>query len=550
LGNQEVTSLSPYNQLMFSPYYDHAVAKNLSYGDYLHYDPPNNPGNIIERETDRRIVVNAFNTKFLQEAIVKTNIASTQVLHNGLRAINDSINSLNNGVYNLSRQVGSMNSDMNMWFARLDSNIMQSIKEICDRQDAITDILKNPRRTQARELYYMALPNLLNELYEEALADLLKAVDLHKTDCYSWFFIGLTYLIGKNKDYNVVNLDASIEALVKAARYVQPAAKTEQKAKLMAAEIYFFLGLSQQIKAMVELREKKEYKSLLEQARDSYLQSWQYSPDMLEARYNRSRCNLLLNNVKEAMKELGEIILKDPKYCKKAENDNDFALAPKALRSLFNNIKVKVYPEAKTYFDRIEKIKNKIQDTQFHELIQHLKMYSSDTINKNMTPFDILEKYLLYKNILLLYKEFLERTVFRIGINQIELLTGNGGKILKSLCEQYCVKIDIKDDGFVTILGKNAENKEKAKNAIINIITTDLKVGNIYYGIVTRIMDFGVFVEISPGKEGLVHISKLSRKRVHNVKDVVKEERQEIPVKLLEIDKTGRLNLSYIDAIE
>ena len=358
MGNQEVTSLSPYNQLMFSHYYDHAIAKNLSYGDYLHCDPPNNPGNIIERDPDRRIVANAFNAKFLQETIVKTHIASTQVLHNDLRAINDSMNSLNNGVYNLSRQVGSMNADMNMWFARLDSNIMQSIKEICDRQDAITDILKNPRRTQARELYYMALPNLLNELYEEALADLLKAVDLHKTDCYSWFFIGLTYLIGKNKDYNVVDLDASIEAFVKAARYVQPAAKIEQKAKLMAAEIYFFLGLAQQTKAMVELREKKEYKSLLEKARDNYLNSWQYSPDMLEARYNRARCNLLLKNIKEAMNELGEIIVKDRNYCKKAAKDNDFALAPKSLRSLFNNLKEKEYTSVKAIYDRIREIKN------------------------------------------------------------------------------------------------------------------------------------------------------------------------------------------------
>jgi len=68
-------------------------------------------------------------------------------------------------------------------------------------------------------------------------------------------------------------------------------------------------------------------------------------------------------------------------------------------------------------------------------------------------------------------------------------------------------------------------------------------------GVVKRIMDFGAFVEILPGKEGLVHISKLSRQRIAQVTDVVKEG-QQIPVKLLEIDKQGRLNLSYIDAID
>jgi polyribonucleotide nucleotidyltransferase len=80
-------------------------------------------------------------------------------------------------------------------------------------------------------------------------------------------------------------------------------------------------------------------------------------------------------------------------------------------------------------------------------------------------------------------------------------------------------------------------------------IVLDPEVGRVYDGTVKRIMDFGAFVEILPGKEGLVHISKLSRQRVAQVTDVIKEG-DKIPVKLLEIDKMGRLNLSYIDAID
>ena len=80
-------------------------------------------------------------------------------------------------------------------------------------------------------------------------------------------------------------------------------------------------------------------------------------------------------------------------------------------------------------------------------------------------------------------------------------------------------------------------------------ITEDPEPGTIYNGTVKRIMDFGAFVEILPGKEGLCHISKLSRARVEKVTDVLKEG-QQIPVKLLEVDKMGRLNLSYIDAVE
>ena len=91
----------------------------------------------------------------------------------------------------------------------------------------------------------------------------------------------------------------------------------------------------------------------------------------------------------------------------------------------------------------------------------------------------------------------------------------------------------------------NAEAAQKA----VKGITEDPEVGTIYQGTVKRIMEFGAFVEILPGKEGLCHISKLSRQRVSKVTDVLKEG-QVIPVKLLEVDKQGRLNLSYIDALE
>ncbi|MDR0708916.1 MAG: polyribonucleotide nucleotidyltransferase [Spirochaetaceae bacterium] len=136
----------------------------------------------------------------------------------------------------------------------------------------------------------------------------------------------------------------------------------------------------------------------------------------------------------------------------------------------------------------------------------------------------------------------------RIDTDKIGALIGPGGKNVKALCEQYSVKINTDDDGTVTIYGKNAKDAEDAKLAVTGIVS-DPEVGRIYQGQVKRIMDFGAFVEILPGKEGLVHISKLSRQRIAQVTDVLKEG-QEIPVKLQEIDKMGRLNLSYIDAID
>jgi polyribonucleotide nucleotidyltransferase len=136
----------------------------------------------------------------------------------------------------------------------------------------------------------------------------------------------------------------------------------------------------------------------------------------------------------------------------------------------------------------------------------------------------------------------------KIDPEKLGLLIGPGGKNIKALCEQFQDTINTENDGTVTIYGKTAKNAEEAKDAVKGVVE-DPEVGRVYDGVVKRIMDFGAFVEILPGKEGLCHISKLSRQRIASVTDVVKEG-QRIPVKLLEVDKMGRLNLSYIDAID
>ena len=136
----------------------------------------------------------------------------------------------------------------------------------------------------------------------------------------------------------------------------------------------------------------------------------------------------------------------------------------------------------------------------------------------------------------------------KIPVDKIGALIGPGGKIIKALSEQYHVTINTENDGTVTIYGRDSSSAIGAKAAVIGIVE-DPEVGRIYEGTVKCIKDFGAFIEILPGKEGLCHISKLSRSRIEKVTDVLKEG-QKVPVKLLEIDKLGRLNLSYIDACE
>ena len=121
-------------------------------------------------------------------------------------------------------------------------------------------------------------------------------------------------------------------------------------------------------------------------------------------------------------------------------------------------------------------------------------------------------------------------------------VVGKQGKVINKIIEQTGVKIDIEDDGSVAVCGTDQAMIDKAVS-IIKGIVTDIEPGQILTGTVVRIMNFGAFVELAPNKDGMVHISKLSDKRVAKVEDVVNIG-DEVTVKVIEVDKMGRINLS------
>jgi polyribonucleotide nucleotidyltransferase len=134
--------------------------------------------------------------------------------------------------------------------------------------------------------------------------------------------------------------------------------------------------------------------------------------------------------------------------------------------------------------------------------------------------------------------------MYKISIDpdKIGAVIGTGGRTIRSIIEETKATIDIDNDGTVIIGSPNEEAARKAIE-IIEGLTKEVEVGNTYTGKVTRIVDFGAFVEILPGKEGLVHISELADYRVPRVEDVVKVG-DEIMVKVINIDELGRINLS------
>ncbi len=134
-----------------------------------------------------------------------------------------------------------------------------------------------------------------------------------------------------------------------------------------------------------------------------------------------------------------------------------------------------------------------------------------------------------------------------VPVDKIREVIGSGGKVIQKICAECDVKIDIEEDGRVFISGVDIDNCKRALT-IVETIANDPEPGTIYKGRVTRLMDFGAFVEIAPGKEGLCHISQLDVKRTEKVTDVVNVD-DVIIVKVLDIDDKGRLNLSRREAL-
>ncbi len=134
---------------------------------------------------------------------------------------------------------------------------------------------------------------------------------------------------------------------------------------------------------------------------------------------------------------------------------------------------------------------------------------------------------------------------FSIDPDKIREVIGSGGKVINKIIEDTGVKIDISDEGIVFISSVDTERADEAKQIIFNIVH-DPEVGDEYEGKVVKIMDFGAFVNLAPGKDGMVHISKLSDKRVEKVTDVVKLN-DTLKVKVIKVDEKGRIDLKLVE---
>lgn len=132
--------------------------------------------------------------------------------------------------------------------------------------------------------------------------------------------------------------------------------------------------------------------------------------------------------------------------------------------------------------------------------------------------------------------------MIKIDPDKIRDVIGKGGAVIRGITEQTGASVDIDDDGNVRIYGEDADSRDAAV-AMVNEITAEAEIGKLYMGKVARIVDFGAFITIIPGKDGLVHISQIAQERVENVNDYMKEG-EEVLVKVTDLDARGRIKLS------
>jgi polyribonucleotide nucleotidyltransferase len=139
-------------------------------------------------------------------------------------------------------------------------------------------------------------------------------------------------------------------------------------------------------------------------------------------------------------------------------------------------------------------------------------------------------------------------TTIQIKTEKIKDIIGPGGKVIRGLQDKTGCKLTVHDDGKIDVASTDQDKAAKCI-AMIREITAEAEIGKLYVGVVKRIVDFGAFVEIFPGTDGLVHISHLANERVNKVTDVVNEG-DEVLVRVIDIDRAGKIRLSRKEALE
>jgi tetratricopeptide (TPR) repeat protein len=427
-------------------YYDRESALSMDYSKYMEKQS-RDIGNSIQQSTDRiddsivRLqtgIQTAIDTQ--TSSIIASNDALGRTFDQGFNRIN---NTLDMGFSGVSNKLGCMSAAFSLGLDRVSDSIKGMSKGICDRLDAIHDIVNNPLLTQSRELFRRAFDRYADGFYDDSLEDIKAAVEKNKTDYISWFLMGKIYAFGAGKFSNVINLEEAIKAFTQAAKYNDPNVKKSEDSRFLEAEIYFYLGLAQyaQSNELSRIGKKAETVEMLGKALDSFEQSFQYSDNMYESLFNIVRCKVLQGQKKPALVDLEKLILLDRNYCIKVLDDNDFSDISDESVALINSLKQRNFVEAEAKYKKITGLITELKtlDGQFYLFNIPAKCAAE------LPYFDVMDYNVELEGIILKIETAIHREELKKYF--VCISTGN----------QYTVAL--KTDGTVVAVGRNKEGQ-------------------------------------------------------------------------------------------
>ncbi|MCQ2601869.1 MAG: hypothetical protein MJ184_10970 [Treponema sp.] len=281
----------------------------------------------------------------------KTMIASAEMLNI----------TMENGFASISNELGAMRASFSVGLSGISDAINRMSEKICSKLDEIHDIVNNPLLTASRELYRRAATNYQKKFYEEALEDILGAVEKNKTDYISWYLAGQLYLFGVSEFSNVINVVKAEEAFMNVTKYISVDVGNSEEAKKLAAEAYFYLAYSRYILSNENRLEnkKEECNKYLESAIQAGTKAFSFSNEMIEALYNNARCYVLLEKKEEALKMIENCIKADAYYVLRFLAEDEFKNIYDDILNLIEKLRQELIVITKNHLDYIKDIPNK-----------------------------------------------------------------------------------------------------------------------------------------------------------------------------------------------
>ena len=321
--------------------------------------------------------------------------ASAEMLKETFDAGFDAINNkLDMGFAGVTNAIGAMSASMTAGFNAVSAAIDFWGEKICEKLDAIHDIVNNPLLTASRELYRRAAKNSEKKFYEEALEDIKSAIEKNKTDYISWGLMGKLYLFGISEFSNVVDVPLALEAFKNACKYISPDIDESEEAKKMAAEFYFYLGYVRYILANEKriAGETIEYRALLEEASSTFGKSYTLSSTMAESLYNKTRCNSLLEKKEVVLEDLRFVIEQDPLYSIRVLSDPDFSGYTNEIINLISEMRDNLASEIQKDIIEFNDFRYTFFGGNFAQWLENQIQY----INDNKDKFSGEQKYPYY----------------------------------------------------------------------------------------------------------------------------------------------------------